>query len=94
MPDLTTAATARPRHRVTVSGAVAAVTYPAAGSPPSLVARLYDATGSIDLVWLGRRTVPGVAPGRRLRAEGMVSAGRHRPVIFNPVYQLFSEDSP
>lgn len=93
MPAPTPLAEAQPRTRVAVAGVVAAVTYPPAGAVPSLVARLYDATGSLDLIWLGRRAVPGIDPGRRLRAEGMVSAGHDRPAIVNPVYQLLSEDS-
>lgn len=93
MPATTPLATVMPRTRVAVTGVVAAVTYPAAGAVPSLVARLLDAGGSIDLVWLGRRVVPGIAPGRRLQAEGTVAAGRDRPAIVNPAYQLLSEDS-
>lgn len=69
-----------------------AVTYRPSGS--SLVARLHDGTGELDLVWLGRRHIPGITPGRRLVAEGVIYSGDQRPTIFNPAYRLLPEDSP
>lgn len=89
-----TLAETRPRERTEVGGVVVAVTYRPPGAPPGLVARLHDGTGELDLVWLGRRRIPGITPGRRLVAEGMVSAGAHRPTIFNPAYRLLREDTP
>lgn len=79
---------ASPGNQVAVRGVLAAVRRPPA-SGTRLVARLYDETGDIDLVWLGRREIPGIEPGRRLLAAGRVSAG---PAILNPRYQLLSED--
>ena len=87
-------AEARPRERIEVGGVVVALTHRPSSEPPGLVARLDDGTGEIDLVWLGRRDVPGITPGRRLVAEGMVCTGAHRPTIFNPAYELLREDSP
>ncbi len=83
----------RPRHRAEVGGVVVAVTRPPRGTAPGLVARLHDGTGDLDLLWLGRRDVPGITPGRRLVAEGMVSAGTARPTIVNPAYRLLREDT-
>ena len=45
-------------------------------SVPALVADLYDGSGSINLVWLGRRTIGGIEPGAYLRATGRVTSTR------------------
>jgi hypothetical protein len=42
----------------------------------------------IDLVWLGRRRIAGIEPGRLVRAEGLVSVQDGRKVMFNPRYEL------
>jgi len=84
----------RPRERAEVEGVLLSVTSRPSGGPPGVVARLSDGTGELDLVWLGRRHIPGIDPGRRLVAEGMVYSGRQRPTIFNPAYRLLREDTP
>ncbi len=77
-----------PRHRARVAGVIASMTFRPRGQSAALVARLYDGSGSIELVFLGRREVPGIEPGRRLVAEGTVYDDRGRLVIFNPAYEL------
>ena len=62
-------------------------TVPARTSPFSS-GQLYDGTGSIDLVWWGRRRIAGIKPGAHLLAEGRVADGIHRQQIHNPAYQL------
>lgn len=81
-----------PRTHTTVSGVLRAVTYGPVSAKPVLTGQLYDGTGSIDLVWIGRRSIAGIRPGAHLRAEGMVAAGRTRPTIYNPAYELLGED--
>ena len=83
---------ALPRQRTRSEGVLVAVTYRPAGA--GLVARLHDGTGELDLVWLGRRHIPGITPGRRIVAEGVVYSGDQRPTIFNPAYRLLREDTP
>ena len=51
-------------------------------------AELYDGTGVISLVWLGRRHIAGIEPGRRLRVTGMVTGDGEGRSIFNPGYEL------
>jgi hypothetical protein len=62
---------------------------PRAGSP-SLEATITDGSGSLVLVWTGRRKIAGISPGKRLVVSGRASAtGPHgRPMIFNPRYEL------
>lgn len=84
----TLAVNTRPRARAEVSGVLRSVTYRPQDKVPALVAELYDGSGSVDLIWLGRRDVAGIRPGRRLVASGMVCPGRRRNTIFNPRYEL------
>ncbi|UFU04802.1 OB-fold nucleic acid binding domain-containing protein [Ruania halotolerans] len=81
----------RNRQRVAISGVIRSVTYSPVSGAPELRAELYDGSGTIDLIWLGRRAIPGIDPGRRLRAEGMLSRTspeRARPAIYNPSYRI------
>ena len=76
------------RARATVSGVLRSVTLRPREGVPALEAELYDGSGSLDLVWLGRRQIHGVEPGRRLRAEGLVCTVDGRRTVFNPRYEL------
>jgi hypothetical protein len=76
------------RSRATVSGVLRSVTLRPREGVPALEAELYDGSGSLDLVWLGRRAIHGVEPGRRLRAEGLVCEVDGRRTVFNPRYEL------
>ncbi len=76
------------RQRVTVAGVVRSVTLRPVEGVPALEAQLYDGSGTLDLLWLGRRTIAGIEPGRRLRAEGLVASVNGRRTIYNPRYEL------
>lgn len=49
---------------------------------------MYDGSDVMTIVWLGRRWISGIEPGRALVVEGMISSRNGRKVIFNPRYQL------
>jgi RecG-like helicase len=76
------------RQEATVSGTVRAVTLRPRVNVPALVVDLYDGTRTINLVWLGRRTIGGIQPGTYLRASGRVTHSRGIPTIFNPAYEI------
>ena len=76
------------REHAVVAGTLRAVTVRPRGSSPALHAELWDGSGSITLVWLGRRHIPGVEPGRHLKVRGRVAQHRGARTIFNPVYEL------
>ena len=57
---------------------------------PTVDAELFDGTGSVHLVWLGRSRIPGIEPGRQLLARGRISEHAGVKVIFNPWYELKS----
>jgi hypothetical protein len=76
------------RRRACVVGTLRTVTLRPRGGAPALEAELYDGSDVIDLVWLGRRRIAGIEPGRLMRAEGLVSVQDGRKVMFNPRYEL------
>lgn len=76
------------RERVRVAGTLRTVTLRPRAGVPALVAELYDGSGSISLVWLGRRQIAGIEPGRALVAYGRVTRDGQHTVIFNPRYEL------
>jgi amino acid transporter len=76
------------REVATVAGTLRAVTAKPRGISPSVQADLWDGSGNLTLVWLGRRDIPGIEPGRKLVAKGRIAAVRGQPTIYNPDYEL------
>ncbi|MDF2143586.1 OB-fold nucleic acid binding domain-containing protein [Knoellia sp. p5-6-4] len=76
------------RQVATVTGTVRAVTLRPRVNVPALVVDLYDGSRTINLIWLGRRTIGGIEPGTYLRATGRVTYLRGMPTIFNPAYEI------
>ncbi len=73
---------------VTVTGRLKSVVYTPRETVPTLEAELFDGSGSVTLVWLGRRRIPGIEPGRSLTAHGRFASFDGRQVIYNPRYEL------
>jgi hypothetical protein len=73
---------------VTVTGRLRSVVYTPRETVPTVDAELYDGSGSVHLIWLGRRRIAGIEPGRALRARGRLSDQDGTKVIFNPWYEL------
>lgn len=81
----------RPRDVVRVSGRVASVQVQPHDAPPAFTARLEDGSGGrLDAVFMGRREVPGIAPGVHLAVEGRVCETEAVPRVYNPRYELAS----
>jgi hypothetical protein len=75
-------------QQVCVSGTLRAVTLRPQGGVPSLEADLYDGTAKVKLVWLGRRKIEGVEPGRTIVARGRLTDQRGVLTLYNPSYEL------
>ena len=89
-PGVTPIGELQPRAEGTAVGEITSLRIvPRAGSP-SLEATVTDGSGSLVLVWTGRRKIAGVTPGKRLVVSGRASAaGPHRRLLmFNPRYEL------
>jgi amino acid transporter len=76
------------RERTVVTGALRAVTVRPRGQSMTMEADLWDGSGSVTLVWLGRRGIPGIEPGRRLIARGRIATHHGTRTIYNPMYEL------
>jgi RecG-like helicase len=73
---------------VSVAGRLRTVVYTPRTNLPTLEADLYDGTDVVTLVFLGRRHIAGLEPGRALTARGRVALRDGRKVIYNPHYEL------
>jgi hypothetical protein len=76
------------RQRARVAGRVRSVRVQPRAGTSNLECTLADASGSLLLVFQGRPRIPGIEPGARLVAEGMVGAWRRRLAMLNPDYEL------
>jgi len=76
------------RDYVTVFGHLKNVSLAPRAGAPSLEATLYDGSGLLTLVWLGRRKIVGIKPGVSLTAYGRVSCQDGQRIMFNPRYEL------
>jgi hypothetical protein len=73
---------------VSVSGRLRTVAYTPRTNLPTLEADLYDGSDVVTLVFLGRRSIVGIEPGRQLTAKGRIAIRDDRKVIYNPYYEL------
>lgn len=79
---------AEDRQRVELRGSLRTVTLRPRGGVPALEAELYDGSGVIMLVWLGRRRIAGIEPGRAIKVQGRIGVQDRTRVMFNPRYEL------
>lgn len=81
------------RQVVSLTGTVSTVTIHPRGGYPALEVELRDGSGAVTLVWLGRRQIPGIDPGRSIKIAGRISCHEGRSVIYNPKYELLPTPS-
>jgi len=77
-------------NRVELVGRLRAVVYTPGETLPTLCAELFDGSDAIELVWLGRRRIVGIEPGRRIVVRGRVGLHEGRRAIYNPWYELIA----
>lgn len=79
------------RQVVSVEGVVRSLrVVPWVETSPVLECTIYDDTGGLTLVFLGRPTIHGLKLGTRIAAHGRVVEARHRLALMNPVYDLLA----
>src|SRR3954471_15503144 len=76
------------RELVTIQGSLRTVTLRPRGGVPALEAELYDGSGTITVLWLGRRRIAGIFPGRAIRVTGRIGVHAGALLIYNPRYEL------
>jgi hypothetical protein len=78
----------RDREPVCILGTLRTVTFRPRAGVPALQAELWDGTGSVTVVFLGRRSIPGITPGRAVKVRGRITTVRGQRAIYNPIYEL------
>jgi hypothetical protein len=90
VPGVTPIGDAKPRQEITVAGEISSIRIVPRAGTPSMEATVSDGSGSLVVVWTGRRSIPGVAPGKRLvlSGRGTPQGAAGRLAVLNPRYEL------
>ena len=75
-----------PRTRVATGGEVRSVRIVPRAGAPALEVTFSDGRASATAVFLGRRKIAGMAPGRKLAVTGMVARDGKQLLLYNPDY--------
>ena len=78
----------QPRKAVRVAGEIRSVRIVPRAGAPALEVVIHDGRGALTAVFLGRRKILGISPGRRLILEGVVAIAGRNLQMFNPIYRL------
>lgn len=72
----------------TVTGRLRSVTLRPVANAPAVEAELWDGTGRMTLLFLGRRRIPGITPGRHVVVHGRPICREGETAMVNPRYEL------
>ncbi|WRS29572.1 hypothetical protein U6G28_08575 [Actinomycetaceae bacterium MB13-C1-2] len=91
VPDRVPIAECPERFEVVVAGLVSAVEHVTMDNNCKFIAVLDDDSGStLRLVWLGRGAIPGLSPGRPLKARGTVQKKTEGLTMMDPSYTILN----
>lgn len=76
------------RSKVKLAGVVRRITVRPLEGNESLEAVMYDGTGEVTLVWMGRRSIRGLNLGTKLVVEGLLAEGRSHRRMVNPSFEF------
>ena len=76
------------RSRVKVAGVVKRITVRPLAGFESLEALISDGTGEMSVLWMGRRSVPGLTLGTRIVVEGVIAEERGALKMVNPTFEF------
>jgi hypothetical protein len=82
------------RQQVSLTGTVSTVTITPRAGHPALEVELRDGSGAVSLIWLGRRQIPGIDPGRTIKVSGRISCREGKRILYNPHYELLPTPAP
>jgi len=89
--DVVRIADAPDREPVRLRGTLRTVTLRPRGGVPALEAELFDGSGTVTVIWLGRRHIGGITPGRSLQVQGRIGRHEDARVLYNPRYELIPD---
>lgn len=87
-PGSTPIADLQVRDLASVTGTVHSIAVLPLEQNPELRIELYDGTGILDVIWLGRREIEGIRPGAYLTLTGRITLVDGRRTVFNPSYEM------
>ena len=82
------------RQRARIQGRVRSVRVTPLSGAPALAVEIWDGTGGITVLFYGRRSIAGIAPGSKLQLEGMVGEADGHLAMANPSYELLAGPPP
>ena len=88
VPGTLPIAEAPSRSRAKVAGVVRRITVRPLEGYESLEALVSDGSGEMSIVWMGRRSIPGLSLGTRIVVEGMVGEHGSRRRMVNPSFEF------
>jgi len=94
VPDTTPIAGLTYRQRARIAGRVRTVRVQPHGGVASLECTIVDETGGMTLLFLGRRSIPGMKVGARVVVEGTVGENHGRLAMLNPTYEFLPDPHP
>jgi hypothetical protein len=88
VPGAVRVAEAKPRTRVKIAGVVRRITIRPVEGFEALEVVIYDGTGEVNAVWLGRRSIGGLVLGSRLILEGVIGREHDELRMVNPTFEF------
>ena len=77
---------------IQVTGVVKTATIRPVNQVPAYEVEISDGSGSLIIIWQGRKHVAGIEPGTRLEVEGRITFLSGKPCLHNPVYKILSNE--
>lgn len=78
------------RRKVRLVGYISSLVIQPRTAAPAVEADLFDGTGTITLIWLGRDRISGIGPGTKLVVSGFAANRAHHRVMYNPRYEILA----
>ena len=75
-------------EEVTMLGRLRSVEACSKAASANIEAEFFDGTDAVTLVWIGRRKIPGIEPGKTVMIRGRVGERDGRKIVYNPYYEL------
>ncbi len=82
------AATCQRGEEVTMLGRLRSVEECSKTAAGCLEAEFFDGTDAVTVVWIGRRRIAGIEPGRHILVRGRIGNRDGAKVMYNPYYEL------
>ena len=75
-------------EEVTMLGRLRSVEACSKAANATIEAEFFDGTDTVTLVWIGRRKIAGIEPGKTVLVRGRVGEREGHKIVYNPYYEL------